>query len=42
MFDGNDDAAVEAARQRWSVASTAGHSLTYWQQTVAGWEKRTI
>jgi DNA polymerase III subunit chi len=40
MFDGNDQTAVEAARQRWSAASSAGHSLTYWQQTAAGWEKR--
>lgn len=40
MFDGNDEAAVEAARLRWSAAQSAGHSLTYWQQTVAGWEKR--
>ena len=40
MFDGNDPAAVEAARQRWSAAKTAGHNLTYWQQTAAGWEKR--
>jgi DNA polymerase-3 subunit chi len=40
MFDGNDEEAVAAARQRWSAAKSAGHSLTYWQQTVAGWEKR--
>lgn len=40
MFDGNDPVAVEAARERWSVAKAAGHSLTYWQQTGAGWEKR--
>lgn len=40
MFDGNDDAAVEAARRRWSEAKAAGNSLTYWQQTASGWEKR--
>ena len=40
LFDGNDPDAVEAARQRWSAAKAAGHSLTYWQQTGAGWEKR--
>jgi len=40
MFDGNDQAAVETARQRWSAVKSAGHSLTYWQQTAAGWEKR--
>ena len=40
MFDGNDAAAVEAARKRWSEAKSAGHQLTYWQQTETGWEKR--
>ena len=40
MFDGNDPAAVEAARERWRRATTAGHTLTYWQQSEAGWEKK--
>ena len=40
MFDGNDPGAVEAARKRWSEAKSAGHQLTYWQQTETGWEKR--
>jgi DNA polymerase-3 subunit chi len=40
MFDGNDPAAVEAARARWRRAAAAGHALTYWQQTEAGWEKK--
>ena len=40
LFDGNDPAAVEAARERWRQAQMAGHSLTYWQQTEAGWEKK--
>lgn len=40
MFDGNDPAAVEAARERWRRASAAGHTLTYWQQTASGWEKK--
>ena len=40
MFDGNDAAAVEAARGRWRRAKEAGHSLTYWQQTEKGWEKK--
>ena len=40
MFDGNDEAAVEEARQRWRAAKAAGHSLTYWEQTQAGWVKR--
>jgi DNA polymerase III subunit chi len=40
LFDGNDPAAVERARERWRSAAAAGHTLTYWQQTAAGWEKR--
>jgi DNA polymerase-3 subunit chi len=41
LFDGNDAAAVTAARERWSRYKTAGHQLTYWQQTPAGrWEQK--
>lgn len=40
LFDGNDEAATEAARQRWREAKLAGHDLTYWEQTPAGWVKR--
>ncbi len=40
LFDGNDPAAVEAARQRWTAAKAAGHALTYWQQGARGWEKK--
>jgi len=40
MFDGTDEAAVEAARERWRRAKAAGHTLTYWQQTPSGWEKK--
>jgi DNA polymerase-3 subunit chi len=40
LFDGGDEAAVVAARQRWTAAKTAGHTLTYWQQTPRGWEKK--
>jgi len=40
LFDGNDPGAVEAARARWRRAREAGHALTYWQQTVSGWEHK--
>lgn len=40
LFDGNDASAVEAARGRWRRAREAGHSLTYWQQTASGWERK--
>jgi len=41
MFDGYDDTAVAAARERWKARKDAGHTLTYWQQTDrGGWEKK--
>jgi DNA polymerase-3 subunit chi len=39
LFDGNDEAAVAAARVRWTAAKEAGHGLTYWRQGMNGWEK---
>jgi DNA polymerase III subunit chi len=41
LFDGNDADAVEAARGRWRRAREAGHSLTFWQQTSSGWERKS-
>lgn len=41
VFDGSDDDAVAAARQRWTAHKAAGHAITYWQQGErGGWEKR--
>ena len=40
LFDGADEAAVQAARQRWAAARAAGMALTYWQQTARGWERK--
>ena len=41
MFDGNDEAAVEAARARWKAYAAEGHGLTYWRQTErGGWERK--
>ncbi|MDR3521271.1 MAG: DNA polymerase III subunit chi [Acidocella sp.] len=39
LFDGNDEAAVAAARGRWKLAKEAGHTMTYWKQGEAGWVK---
>ncbi len=40
LFDGQDSAAVAAARARWTVAKDAGAALAYWQQTDKGWAKK--
>jgi len=40
LFDGQDPAAVAAARTRWTVAKDAGAALAYWQQTDKGWTKK--
>ncbi len=39
LFDGQDEAAVAAARQRWAASRAAGHTPTYWQQGERGWKK---
>ncbi len=40
LFDGRDERAVVAARERWRAAKAAGFGLTYWQQGKTGWEKK--
>ncbi len=41
LFDGNDEAALTAARQRWKTRKDSGHAVTYWQQTDrGGWEQK--
>jgi DNA polymerase-3 subunit chi len=40
LFDGNSEAAVAAARDRWRSARSAGHAITYWQQTETGWQSK--
>ena len=40
LFDGGDANAVAAARERWTAAKLAGHTVTYWQQGPRGWEKK--
>jgi DNA polymerase III subunit chi len=39
LFDGQDQAATDAARRRWTAARAAGHMLTYWRQTARGWQQ---
>ena len=41
LFDGEDDAAVAAARTRWTEAKAQGFEATYWQADENGrWEKK--
>lgn len=41
LFDGNDEAAVTAARARWRDYKNASHQLVYYQQNDAGrWEEK--
>jgi DNA polymerase-3 subunit chi len=41
LFDGQDEAAVAAARSAWKEWSVLGHELTYFQQTDrGGWREK--
>ena len=40
IFDGNDEDAVAAARQRWTRYKASGHELSYWQQGDRGWSQQ--
>ena len=41
LFDGNDPDSVDAAREQWKTAQSAGHTVTYWQQDEAGrWQQK--
>lgn len=41
LFDGNDESAVAAARNRWAGYKEAGHTVAYWQQKPeGGWEQK--
>jgi DNA polymerase III subunit chi len=40
LFDGNDAAAVESARALWRRARAQGLSLSYWQETASGWQRK--
>ncbi|MGA0544379.1 DNA polymerase III subunit chi [Brevundimonas sp. VNH65] len=37
IFDGQDDAALTGARERWRTLKAAGADLAYWKQTDEGW-----
>lgn len=41
LFDGNDDAAVAAARRQWTDLTAAGVKAQYWSEDSGRWEKKT-
>lgn len=42
LFDGNDETAVKAARERWRDWRGQGHTLVYYQQGEGGgWEEKS-
>ncbi|MBI1272607.1 MAG: DNA polymerase III subunit chi [Alphaproteobacteria bacterium] len=40
IFDGENEEAVAAARQRWQECKEKGFTLSYWQQGDNGWAKQ--
>ena len=40
LFDGRDDAAVEAARAQWKGLKEAGCAAQYWSEESGRWEKK--
>ena len=40
LFDGNDDAAVQAARVQWKTLTSAGCSAQYWSEESGRWQKK--
>jgi DNA polymerase-3 subunit chi len=40
LFDGNDEAATEAARGQWRALTGAGCAAQYWSEASGKWEKK--
>ncbi|MES0861025.1 DNA polymerase III subunit chi [Ruegeria sp. SCPT10] len=40
LFDGNDDQAVQHARDQWKTLTQAGCSAQYWSEESGRWEKK--
>ncbi|MDZ7709187.1 MAG: DNA polymerase III subunit chi [Roseovarius sp.] len=40
LFDGNDEAALQAARAQWKTLTGAGCAAQYWSEASGKWEKR--
>jgi DNA polymerase-3 subunit chi len=40
LFDGNDEAAVQVARDQWKTLTRAGCQAQYWSEASGRWEKK--
>jgi DNA polymerase-3 subunit chi len=40
LFDGKDDARLQAARAQWKATVAAGHAAQYWSEESGRWEKK--
>ncbi|MFK7837767.1 MAG: DNA polymerase III subunit chi [Sulfitobacter sp.] len=40
LFDGNDEGALNRARQQWKALKDAGASAQYWSEASGKWEKK--
>ena len=40
LFDGNDEAAVQVARDQWKALTNAGCQAQYWSEASGRWEKK--
>lgn len=40
LFDGNDEARLQAARVQWKEVTGAGHAAQYWSEESGRWEKK--
>jgi len=40
LFDGNDEARLQAARAQWKAVTGAGHAAQYWSEDSGRWEKK--
>ena len=40
LFDGNDQARLQAARTQWKAMTAAGHAAQYWSEDSGRWEKK--
>jgi DNA polymerase III subunit chi len=40
LFDGNDAARLQAARDQWKAMTGSGHAAQYWSEESGRWEKK--